>query len=68
MLCPDSAGQGRNPDKHRIRFTATAWDRLEVADLDEPAFVYTAVCLDTREWHLHHAIRAVIESRAIRLT
>lgn len=50
----------------RMRFTSMTWDAIEAADLEELAFVYTAVCVHTTEWHLHHALRAVIENRRIR--
>lgn len=50
----------------RMRLTARTWDSLEAADLEELAFVYTAVCMDDHEWHLHHAVRAVVENRAMR--
>jgi len=49
-----------------MRLTSRTWDFLEVADLDELAFVYTAICMDNHEWHLHHALRAVVENRAMR--
>jgi hypothetical protein len=51
-----------------MRLTSRTWDFLEAADLDELAFVYTAICMDDHEWHLHHALRAVVENRALRLT
>ena len=50
----------------RVRLTSATWDAIEAADLDELTFVYTAICMHTHEWHLHHAIRAVIENHAIR--
>ena len=49
-----------------MRLTSMTWDFLEVADLDELAFVYTAICMDNHEWHLHHALRAVVENHAMR--
>jgi hypothetical protein len=49
-----------------VRLTSRTWDFLETADLDELAFVYTAICMDNHEWHLHHALRAVVENRALR--
>ena len=49
-----------------MRLTSRTWDALEVADLDELAFVYTAVCMCDDEWHLHNAIRGVVENRTIR--
>ena len=49
-----------------MRLTSRTWNVLEAADLDELAFVYTAICMNNHEWHLHHAIRALIENRAMR--
>jgi hypothetical protein len=49
-----------------MRLTSRTWDVLEVADLDELAFVYTAICMDNHEWHLHRALRAVVENHAMR--
>lgn len=49
-----------------MRLTSRTWDILEAADLDELAFVYTAICMDNHEWHLHHAVRIVVENRAMR--
>lgn len=46
--------------------TGVAWDAIEVADLDELAFVYVAVCMDTTRLEVHQAVRAVIENRALR--
>lgn len=49
-----------------MRLTSRTWDALEAADLDDLTFVYTAICMDNHEWHLHHAIRAVIENPGMR--
>jgi hypothetical protein len=49
-----------------MRLTSRTWDALEAADLDDLTFVYTAICMDNHEWHLHHAIRALIENPGIR--
>ena len=40
--------------------------RYQDAGVDDLTFVYTAICMDNHEWHLHHAIRAVIENPGMR--
>jgi hypothetical protein len=49
-----------------MRLTSRTWDALEAADDDDLTFVYTAICMDNHEWHLHHAIRALIENPGMR--
>lgn len=49
-----------------VRLTSIAWDTIEAADLDEIAFVLGALCLDTTRWEVHHAVRGVLENRALR--
>lgn len=46
--------------------TSMAWDAIEVAELDELAFLYMAACMDTRHLEVRQAVRAVIENRALR--
>ena len=50
----------------RMRFTSATWDTVETASLDELAFVYTAVCVDSYEWHLVHAFRGLVEDHRLR--
>jgi hypothetical protein len=49
-----------------LRLSSTAWDAVEAADLDELAFLIGATCFDTTRWETHHAVRAVLENRALR--
>jgi hypothetical protein len=49
-----------------MRLTSRTWDALEAAGDDDLTFVYTAICMDNHEWHLHHAIRALIENPGLR--
>ncbi len=49
-----------------MRLTSMAWDAIEVAELDELAFLYVAACLDTTRLEIHQAVRAVLENRALR--
>jgi hypothetical protein len=46
--------------------TSMAWDAIEVAGLDELAFLYMAACMDTTYLGVRQAVRAVIENRAVR--
>lgn len=50
----------------RLRLTSRAWDAIEVAELDELAFLYAATCTDTVRWDVHLAVRAVFENRVLR--
>lgn len=52
--------------QRRMCLTWRAWDVIEAADLDELAFLYAAVCMDTRFLYVHQAVRALIENRALR--
>ena len=49
-----------------LRLSSMAWDAVETADLDELAFLIGATCFDTTRWETHHAVRAVLENRALR--
>lgn len=49
-----------------LRLTSMAWDAIEAADLDELAFLYGAICMDTTRLEVHQAVRAVLENRALR--
>jgi hypothetical protein len=49
-----------------VRLSSMAWDAIEAADLDELAFLYVASCVDTRRFEVHHALRALLENRALR--
>jgi hypothetical protein len=49
-----------------MRLTAKAWDAIEVADLDELAFLVGAACMDTTGLVVHRAVRAVLENRTLR--
>jgi len=49
-----------------MRLTSMAWDAIEAADLDELAFLCGAICIGTTRWEVHHAVRAVLENRALR--
>jgi hypothetical protein len=49
-----------------MRLTSMAWDAIEVAGLDELAFLYMAACMDTTRLEVRQAVRAVIENRALR--
>ena len=56
----------RGTMKSGMRLTSTAWDAIEVADLDELAFLYGAICMDTTGPEVHEAVRAVLENPALR--
>ena len=49
-----------------LRLSSMAWDRIETADLNELAFLAGATCFDTSRWEVHHAVRGVLENRALR--
>jgi hypothetical protein len=49
-----------------LRLSSMTWDAIETADLDELAFLAGATCFDTSRWETHHAVRAVLENRALR--
>jgi hypothetical protein len=49
-----------------LRLSSMAWDAIETADLDELAFLISATCFDTSRWETHHAVRGVLENRALR--
>lgn len=51
---------------HGIRLTSMAWDAIQSADLDELAFLYRAACVDTTTWEVHHVVRALLETAALR--
>jgi len=52
--------------QREIHLTSMTWDAIEVADLDELAFVYGAISMKTREWRGRRALRAVLDNRALR--
>jgi hypothetical protein len=56
----------RRTQQVSMTLTSRAWDAIEVADLDELAFLYTALCIATTQWEVHHAVRAIVENRALR--
>jgi hypothetical protein len=43
-----------------------AWDAIEVADLDELAFLLGVLCVGPSNWEIHHAVRALLENRVLR--
>jgi len=49
-----------------MRLTSMAWDAIEAAELDELAFLYGAICMDTTRLEVHQAVRAVLENRVVR--
>jgi len=49
-----------------LRLTATAWDEIETADLDELAFLLSTACMTIDGWHIHHAVRALLENPTLR--
>jgi hypothetical protein len=49
-----------------VRLTSMAWDAIESADLEELAFLYAMTGIDATSWDVHHAVRALLENRALR--
>jgi hypothetical protein len=49
-----------------LRLSSLMWDAVETADLDELAFLIGATCVYSSSWETHHAVRAVLENRALR--
>jgi hypothetical protein len=49
-----------------LRLSSLMWDAVETADLDELAFLIGATCVYSSNWETHHAVRAVLENRALR--
>lgn len=56
----------RTTIQRNLRLTSTTWDAIESADLDELAFLFGVACIDTTRWDVHHAVRAMLENRALR--
>jgi hypothetical protein len=49
-----------------MTLTSNAWDTIEIAYLDELAFLYAALCIATTHWEVRHAVRGLLENRALR--
>ncbi len=49
-----------------LRFTSMAWDAIELADLDELAFLFAAACMDTMRLEVRQVVRALVENRTLR--
>jgi hypothetical protein len=49
-----------------VCLTSMAWDAIEVAGLVELAFLIGVLCVEPRGWEIHHAIRGLLENRALR--
>ena len=49
-----------------VRLSSMAWDAIEVADLDELAFLLGVLCVGPSNWEIHHAVRALLENRVLR--
>ena len=45
--------------------TSMAWDAIETSDLDELAFLCGAICMHAPWWEISHAVRGVLENRAL---
>ena len=56
----------RRTQQVSMTLTSQAWDAIERADPDELAFLYAALCIATTQWEIHHAVRAILENRALR--
>lgn len=49
-----------------LRLSSMSWDAIETADLDELAFLFAAAASHSSRWEAHHAVRSVLENRALR--
>jgi hypothetical protein len=56
----------RMTQERDVRLTSRAWDAIEVADLDELAFLLGVLCVGPRDLEIHHAVRALLENPALR--